>query len=96
MFQWTGTNRVFGADSYFASEKAVVDFKKLGMKYIGFVKTATKDVPIYYFRHIEFEILGYCRSFPLNNDTDDGNEVLVFVWMKQERGYFVATDLSIN
>ena len=83
MLKFTGTNRIFCAGSYFASVKYVVAFKKLGMKSIGVVKTATNKFPLLNLSQIELEIYGFPRAVILNNDPYDGYKVLMFVWINQ-------------
>ena len=83
MLKWAGENLTVCSGSYFASVKYVVAFKKLGMKSIGGVKTATKEFLILYLRHIELDIHGCCRAVILNSHPYDGYKVLVFVWINQ-------------
>ena len=39
---WANTDRVVCADSYFASVQAALRLKKMGLRFIGTVKTATR------------------------------------------------------
>ena len=83
MLKLTGTNLIVCVGSYFDSVKYVVAFKKLGMKFIGVVKTATNEFPILYLSNIDLEIHECCRSVILNNHLDDGYKVLILVLINQ-------------
>lgn len=45
---WAGTSRTVCADSYFASVYTTEMLLKMGLKFIGVVKTATKKFPMSY------------------------------------------------
>jgi Transposase IS4 len=46
---WQMSDRVICADSYFASVQAAKELLRAGMKFIGVVKTATKEFPLAHF-----------------------------------------------
>lgn len=45
---WPGSMRVVVADSYFAGVESALHLKTMGLKFIGVVKTATKQFPVSY------------------------------------------------
>ena len=45
---WYHTHRVVCADSYFASVSTAKELMRLGMRFIGVVKTASKQLPMAY------------------------------------------------
>ena len=52
---WAHTDRLICSDSYFASVTAVEELEKLGLRFIGVVKTATKKFPMAYLDSIDLE-----------------------------------------
>lgn len=47
---WAKTNRLVVADSYFASVQAAEELFKVGLRFTGVVKTATKRFPVLLFK----------------------------------------------
>jgi hypothetical protein len=50
---WARTDRIVCADSYFASVATLKELKRIGLRFIGVVKTATKQFPQPYLSNLE-------------------------------------------
>ena len=51
---WANSQRGVCADSYFASVSSAEEMLRIGLRFIGVVKTATKKFPMTYLSSIEF------------------------------------------
>jgi hypothetical protein len=61
---------------------------QLGFRFIGVVKTATKEFPMAYLSTVELAAHGDTKAAIAN---DEHGDYLAFVWMDRERRYFIAT-----
>ena len=89
---WFGSNRIVCADSYIASVGAAKELYRNGLRFIGVVKTATaRGFPKTLLTTVELNQRGDC--FALASDSADELDpaMATFVWMDQERRYFIAT-----
>ena len=59
---WARTDRIVCADSYFASVGTLQELKKIGLRFIGVVKTATRQFPLQYLSHVEMRNRGEMRG----------------------------------
>ena len=80
-------------DSYFASVGAAEDLKRIGLRFIGVIKTATRRYPQNSLSRIELQQRGDFKG--LTSSTNDGGTLLAFVWMDRERRNFIATGSSL-
>ena len=81
--------RVVCGDSYFASVSAVTEMKKVGIRFIGVIKTATKQFPMAYLS--SQEVIERGNSHALYTKDQDGEvELLAVMWVDRDRRYFVA------
>ena len=67
MEPWPGTNRIVCADSYFASVEAADEMAKIGLRFIGLVKTSTTRFPLQYLSSVEFTQRGKWHSVMRKN-----------------------------
>ena len=81
--------RVVCGDSYFASVSAVTEMKKVGLRFIGVIKTATKQFPMAYLSSREVIERGNNSALYTKNE-DGGIELLAVMWVDRERRYFVS------
>ena len=81
---WYHTHRVVFADSYFASVSTANEIMRLGMRFIGVVKTASKQFPMAYLQALEFDKRGGWKG--LKNAT---KSMYAFVWVDRNRRYFI-------
>ena len=90
---WANTDRIVCADSYFASVGAALELKRIGLRFIGVVKTATRRYPMKALSEIELVDRGDFRG--LVSVGDGSNSLLAFVWMDRDRRYFISTTSSL-
>jgi Transposase IS4 len=61
--QWAGSNRLVCADSYFSSVQAAEQLQVMGLKFIGVVKTATRNFPMQALGSIEMGTRGERHTY---------------------------------
>jgi Transposase IS4 len=88
------SDRMFCADSYFALVSAAEELRKMGLRFIGVVKNATRRFPMKALGHMELEKREDCRGL-VHLDADNTPSMLAFVWMDRERRYFIASCSSL-
>ena len=77
---WANSGRVVSADSYFASVPCALALKDMGLRFIGVVKTATKEFPQTYLLTVELSQKGdYKGVMCIHPNT--GYKLLTFVWV---------------
>jgi Transposase IS4 len=91
---WSGTSRIVSADSYFASVGAAEELFRMGLRFIGVVKTATRRFPKAYLANIELANRGDFRAVR-SKGGEAGVQMAAFVWMGRERRYFISTAGSL-
>ena len=77
------SDRVVCADSYFASVGAAETLKRIGLRFIGVVKTATKRFPMKHLSQIELENGGDRRELIMYNNISKPS-LLAFCWMDRD------------
>ena len=92
VFPWSFTGRVVCADSYFASVTAARELKRMGLRFIGVVKTATKQFPMASLGSIETTERG--ESHCLVEKLDGKIELMAMLWVDRERRYFILSASS--
>jgi hypothetical protein len=93
---WAGAgDRTVCADSYFASVGAAEELEKMGLGFIGVVKTATKRFPQRYLSSIELQARGDTRGVYTTNGSSEP-AMMAFVWMDRDRRYFIASRSSLE
>ncbi len=93
---WAGQgDRVVCADSYFASVGAAEELEKMGLGFIGVVKTATRRFPQAHLSAIELHNRGDFRGVYTKDANGDTN-AMAFVWMDRDRRYFIATRSTLD
>eukprot|EP00977_Amphora_coffeiformis_P022944 scaffold11978_cov153-Amphora_coffeaeformis.AAC.1 len=89
---WARTHRVVVADSYFASVQTAQELFKLGLRFIGVVKTATRGFPMKQLTSSQFGGRGQWKSFfHSGNGTLSDPDLISFAWVDRNRRYFVST-----
>lgn len=96
MKPWANTDAVVVADSYFASVSAALRLKSIGLRFIGVIKTATKEYPMRYLASIPLPGGRGSRKGLLSTDGDSGTQLLSFVWVDRDRRYFISTCSSLE
>ena len=93
---WANTDSVVVADSYFASVPAAIRLKEAGLRFIGVVKTATKEYPMQYLGSVELHGGKGSRKGLTTTDEATGTQLLSFVWVERDRHYFISTASSLE
>jgi Transposase IS4 len=91
---WANTASIVVADSYFALVQAAVRLFSIGLRFIGTVKTATKEFPMAYLasrpmEHRQGDMHGVLSK------TDCGTSLLAYCWVDRDRRYFISTCSSL-
>lgn len=92
---WANTGRIVVGDSYFASVQAAIRLFRIGLRFIGVVKTATAGYPMAYLGRKELPD-GKGDRFGLVTVDETGCQLLAFVWSDRDRRYFVSTCSSLS
>ena len=87
---WVRMDYCVCADSYFTSVNAVTVMRMMGLRFIGMVKTATKKFLMSYLSNLLLVQHGDNKGL-VARGTDGQPTMLSFVWMNQDRPYFVAS-----
>jgi Transposase IS4 len=90
--KWPSRGRIVCADSYFASVQAAVAMYKLGWRFIGVVKTATKLFPQKYLQQIVLPERGMCAGLTTRHEEEELDvDLLAFVYCDRDRHYFISS-----
>ena len=92
---WVRTDRCVCVDSYFASVNAVTVLRMMGLCFIGVFKTVNKKFPMSYLSNLELVQCGDYKGL-VARGTDEQPTMLSFVWMDQDRHYFIASASSLD
>ena len=76
---WEMTGRVFTADSSFASVPYCRALRGMGLRFIGVVKTTTREYPLCHLLIVELPQKGDYKD--VLNILEDGYKLMVFVWV---------------
>ena len=90
---WYDSGRVICADSYFASVSTAVETARLGLRFIGVVKTATRQFPKAYLSSLPLDSRGAWKGV---KTTIDETDLYAFVWVDRERRYFISNTSSLR
>ena len=91
---WAFSDRTVVADSYFSSVGAADEMSRLGIGFIGVVKTATRQYPLQYLSHLELSDRGDFRGV-ITLHPNGAPSRLAFVWMDRDRRYFISNTSSL-
>jgi hypothetical protein len=93
--KWAYTDRIVCADSYFASVSCADEMRRIGLKFIGVVKTATKKFPKPWLSAYEMVNRGERKGLIVKDDS--GRAILMaYVWMDRDRRYFITNTSSLS
>ena len=93
---FANTDAVVVADSYFSSVSAAIRLKEIGLRFIGVVKTATKEYPMQFLGSVPLPGGKGSRKGLLTTDERTGTQLLAFVWVDRDRRYFISTCSSLE
>ena len=92
---WDNYERGVCADSYFASLSSAEDMMRIGIRFIGVVKTATKTFPMAYLSSIEL-VEGRGQRVEIVLKSNGAPTMMAYVWMDCDRRYFISTASSLQ
>ena len=93
---WANTDKLVVGDSYFASVTTAIELKKIGLRFIGVVKTATRQFPMAYLQAIPLlDGKGDMRGL-MSTDAPTNTKLLAFTWVDRERRFFISTAGSLS
>ena len=90
---WWFTKRIVCGDSYFASVSTAKELLRLGMRFIGVVKTAHKSFPVSYLSSLTIGARGEWRG--LVHKVAGEPQLYSFVWVDRDRSYFISSASSL-
>lgn len=90
VYPWSGTNRIVCGDSYFASVHTAQVLHKMGLRFIGVVKTANRRFPMKYLGALEVHGRGKWKSM-IHRSESDGCDLAAVLWVDRDRRYFIAS-----
>ena len=96
VFPWGHSDRTVVADSYFASVPAAVRLFVNGLRFIGVLKTSTREYPMPYLSNVELPAGKGDRRGLYTVDQASGCRMLAFVWADRDRRYFITTCSNIQ
>ena len=92
---WANSDRVVVADSYFASVQTAQEMKRVGLRFIGVVKTATKKFPMHQLQSCQLNKRGDHKSLHFGRTTENTMgmvcDMMAFTWVDRDRRNFIAT-----
>ena len=92
---WANSERGVCADSYFASVSSAEEMMRIGIRFIGVMKTATKIFPMAYLSSIELDE-GRGQRVGVVLKTNGVPTMMAYVWMYLDRRYFISTASSLQ
>jgi hypothetical protein len=96
---WSRTSRVVCADSFFASVEAARELFKIGLRFIGVIKTSHRLFPLAHLGTVQFNgdsVRGQWKGL-IHKKTDDAlPDILAFIWVDTNRRCFVSTVSSLE
>ena len=90
---WWNTKRIVCGDSYFALVSTAKELLRLGMRFIGVVKQATKCYPMSYLSGLTMGTRGEWRG--LQHKVSGEPQLYAFVWVDRDRRYFITSASSL-
>jgi hypothetical protein len=90
VFPWVRTGRIICADSYVSSVGAAEELLRIGLRFIGVVKTPTRAYPMKALSFLELQNRGDSCGLLLNGP-DGHPKMLAFTLMDRDRRYFIST-----
>jgi Transposase IS4 len=88
------TERVVVADSYYASVQSARELWRIKLRFIGVLKTATKQFPMHYLSRVLLPAGKGDHKALKGYDQDTGCQLLAIVWADRERRFFISTCAS--
>jgi len=83
-------------DSYFASVQAAIRLFRIGLRFIGIIKTATTGYPMVHLGRVVLPEGKGDRHGVITFDEESGCQILAFVWSDRDRRCFISTCSSLS
>ena len=96
VYPWAKSQRVVVADSFFASVQAAQELYKIGLRFIGIVKTATRHFPMSFLSQIEFNKRGEWYGLSHAGTTGSDPDLIAFTWVDRNRRFFISSCSSLR
>ena len=96
MHPWGYSDQIIVAGSYFASVPAAIRLYGIGLRFIGVLKTATKEYPMGWLSHVVLPEGKGDRRGLTTVDMATATRLLAFVWCDRDRRYFITTCSNIQ
>jgi Transposase IS4 len=93
---WANTNSIVVADSYYASVQAALRLWTIGLRFIGTIKTATREFPM---AHLSSKVMADGRGDRygvVSRDLPTGASMMAYCWVDRDRRYFITTCSSLS
>ncbi len=87
---YAGTRRIVCADSYISSVETAEILLEMDLKFIGFVKNATRKYRKDSLSEVELSERGQCASV-VRKDYNGSPLMMAVMWMDRDRRYFIST-----
>ena len=91
---WAGSERVVCADSYYASVCTAETLQRMGLKFIGVIKTATTKYPMSHLSVQELSERGQ-HVCMIRKDENNSPSMMAVLWLDRERRYFISTTSTV-
>jgi Transposase IS4 len=88
------TDRVVVADSYYASVQTARELWRIKLRFIGVLKTATKQFPMHYLSRVLLPGGKGDHKALKGYDSASGCQLLAIVWADRERRFFISSCAS--
>jgi len=93
---WYNTGRIICADSYFASVATAKEMTRVGLKFIGVVKTATKHFPMQQLSELPMVNRGDCNGLVHKSNREGRPSLLAACYLDRSRNYFISNTSSLQ
>jgi hypothetical protein len=94
---WAETGRIVVADSFFASVEAAQVLYRIGLRFVGVVKTATKRYPMASLNKVQMPTRGIWKGLIHRGNKEEGMpDMLAFTWNDTNRRFFITTVSSLQ
>ena len=88
---WANTKRLVVADSAFSSVQTAEELYRVGLWFIGVIKTATKHFPWKYLNEVQLNGKGSQVALWHEAEETGKPNLLAFVWCDRDRRYFISS-----
>ena len=93
---WRDSGRLVTADAYFASVKAAVKMKEVGLFFIRNVKQCSRRFPMEVLGNATLPKRGYRSVLASINDDTGETELVAIAWVNRDHCFFIATTCGLG